>query len=334
MAGVEAVFLELLAELEEALPIDVDAPRWTPRIVLPDEEEHRHLDAFDVRDGIAAPVALRHIHRRAAEEIGVVFLERFHLVLVRGDVVADRNDPDPNAPPLRLDAEPEEREITAPGSTGQDGALPVGDAELHDPVLYFRDVLELGESRLADDRVAPQLPVAARAPGVDENDGETMVDPRLVPRGELVAVMRLGAPVNDQDGRMRTAALGLSDEDVDALDVDVLVRRPGRSDVSGRAHDDAVAPADDRGLGRALPHVPDVAVGPHPRFAHAARLSRDAIELLRREIDPVELASPAVVVCDEERARVRVPVGGDLTREVDRDLLLPAGRGVEDERSL
>src|SRR5437773_1577899 len=136
---------------------------------------------------------------RAAEKIGVVFLERFHLVLVRGDVVADRNDPDPNAPPLRLDAEPEEREITAPGSTGQDGALPVGDAELHDPVLYFRDVLELGESRLADDRVAPQLPVSARAAVVDENDGEPMVDPRLVPRGELVAVMRLGAAVNDED---------------------------------------------------------------------------------------------------------------------------------------
>src|SRR6267143_6194554 len=155
MARVEAVFLELPAELEETLAIDIDASRGTARVVLPDEEEHRHFHAVDVRDRVAPPVDIGHVRRRAAEEIGVVLLERLHLVLERRDVVADRDDPNAERPALRLHAETEEGEVAAPRSAGEDGALGIGDAELDDPVVHLRDVLELRESRPPDDRVAP-----------------------------------------------------------------------------------------------------------------------------------------------------------------------------------
>jgi hypothetical protein len=133
---------------------------------------------------------------------------------------------------------------------------------------------------------------------------------------------------------MRTAAFRLGDKDVDAIHIDVLIRRSRRRCLAGWPHDDAIAPTDDRRLGRALPHVPDVAVRPHARLADAAGLGGKPLELLVPEVEPVELPSPAVVVRDEERSRVRVPVGGDLAGKIDRELLIPAGRRVEDERAL
>src|SRR5207302_8699151 len=48
VARIEAVLLELLAQLEESLSVDVDAPRRAARIVLSDEEEHRDLHVVDV----------------------------------------------------------------------------------------------------------------------------------------------------------------------------------------------------------------------------------------------------------------------------------------------
>src|SRR5207253_2458345 len=83
--------------------------------------------------------------------------------------------------------------------------------------LHVVDVLELGETGLADDRVAPELSVSARAPVIHEHDREPVVDPRLVPRGEFVAVVRLGAAVDDEDRRVRPAALRFRHEDVDSV---------------------------------------------------------------------------------------------------------------------
>src|SRR5256885_12467167 len=133
---------------------------------------------------------------------------------------------------------------------------------------------------------------------------------------------------------MRTTAFRLGDKDVNAIHIDVLIRRPHGCRLAGWPHDDAVSSTDGRRLGRALPHVPDVAVRPHARLAEAAGLGLKPLELLVREVEPVELPPPAVVVRDEERSRVRVPVSGDLTGKIDRELFIPAGRRIEDERAL
>ena len=111
---------------------------------------------------------------------------------------------------------------------------------------------------------------------------------------------------------MRTHAFRFGGENVDAVDIDVRIGRPRGRRLSGRPQDDAIASADDRRLGRALPHVPDVAVGTDPRLAHAPRLGGEPLDLLRREIEPVELPPPAVVVRDEEGPGIRIPVGGNL----------------------
>src|SRR5207248_7604841 len=58
------------------------------------------------------------------------------------------------------------------------------------------------------------------------------------------------------------------------------------------------------------------------------------LELFRREIEPVQLSSPAVIVRDEQRTRVGIPVRRDLAGEIDRELLVAAGHRVEDERAL
>ena len=63
-------------------------------------------------------VDVRHVGGRATEEIGVIFLERLHLVLERCDVIADRDDPDAERPAFRLHAQAEQGEVAAPRSTG------------------------------------------------------------------------------------------------------------------------------------------------------------------------------------------------------------------------
>src|SRR5436309_3461594 len=102
------------AQRATAVAVDVDAARWTAWIVLADEQQHRSADALDVGDRVRDAVPLRDLARRAAKECGVVLLERLHLVLVRRDVVADRNDADAERPPLRLCTETKEREVAAP----------------------------------------------------------------------------------------------------------------------------------------------------------------------------------------------------------------------------
>jgi len=57
-----------------------------------------------------------------------------------------------------------------------------------------------------------------------------------------------------------------------------------------------------------------------------------AVERARGERVAVQLHAPAVVVPDEERARVGVPVRKSLAGEVERDLRVVSRRCVEDER--
>src|SRR6266511_424746 len=147
MARVVAVLLELLAQLEEPLSIDVDTTRGAARVILPDDQQHRSANVLYVGQRVALPVLLGHLGWQAPKERVVVFLQRLHLVLVGREVVADGNDGDPERPALRLRAEAKEREIAAPGSTREDDALRIGDAVGDQAVLHLRDVLDLGESR-------------------------------------------------------------------------------------------------------------------------------------------------------------------------------------------
>src|SRR5206468_2952441 len=121
---------------------------------------------------IAAPVALGHLVRRSAEERRVVALERLHLVLERRDVVTDRHDADPGRPAFRLNPEAEQREVAAPRPARENRPSRIDYAAADDQVVRLREILELDETGPSDDRVAPRLAVAARAPIVDEHDGE------------------------------------------------------------------------------------------------------------------------------------------------------------------
>ena len=79
--------------------------------------------------------------------------------------------------------------------------------------------------------------------------------------------------------------------------------------------------------------VPDVTVGTRARGADGPRLGRKPFEAARGEHVAVKLATAAVVMPDEERARIRVPVREGLARKVEVDDGLASGGCVEDERA-
>src|SRR2546430_8185945 len=82
MTRVVAILLELLPELEKALAIDVDAARGTPRVVLSDDQDHRHTNVFYVRDRMPFPIFFGNLGGRATDEPVVVFLVGLHLPLL------------------------------------------------------------------------------------------------------------------------------------------------------------------------------------------------------------------------------------------------------------
>src|SRR6185503_15631801 len=98
MTRVVSILLVGFTETVQLLDVDVDAARWAAWIVLAHEEKNRNSYVGDVRHGIAARVLLGHLGRRPAKECRVVLLQRLHLVLVRGDVVADGNDAEAERP--------------------------------------------------------------------------------------------------------------------------------------------------------------------------------------------------------------------------------------------
>src|SRR6266542_3475762 len=167
------------AEGPQPLGVHVDPAGRTARIVLPDEQEHRRADALDVRERIRSAIAVGRLDRCAAEERGVVALERLHLVLECRDVIADRDDADAGRPALRLHPEPEQRQVTAPGAAAEDAARRVREPGADRPVPHLCDVLELGQPGPADDGVAPRLAVPARPAIVDHHHGEAAIDPGL-----------------------------------------------------------------------------------------------------------------------------------------------------------
>ena len=199
--------------------------------------------------------------------------------------------------------------------------------------MHAREVFELGKARPSHDRVTPRLSVAARSAVVHQHDGEAVVDPGLHLCGVRVLVVGLGPAVDDEDRRMRSRASRLGDEEMHAIGVLLGVGHTrGRTLARGTDHDSVAHRADLRRGRRVRPLVPNVAIGTNTRRRDRSGLGRNPLEPPRAEVDAVELAAAAVLVADEERAGIGVPLGERLARKIELDVVDAPRARVEEER--
>ena len=149
-----------------------------------------------------------------------------------------------------------------------------------------------------------------------------MVDPRLDAGVERVLVVAPRPTVDDEDRRVRRLRNGLGDESVHAVDVEITEGDSGRRRFAGSAQDHTAGERMRRRRGSGVGQlVPDVPVGKDPSAGDGPGLCAQPLQRSRREVVAMELRAAAVLVCDEERFRVGIPVGGGLSREIEHDVL-------------
>lgn len=101
----------------------------------------------------------------------------------------------------------------------------------------------------------------------------------------------------------------------------------------GRIEDHAARRGpDDRRLGGRRPQVLHTAVGPRRRPRHRARRRLDAGQRARAELVSPQVAAGLEAVCDQERRAVRIPLGGDVTGQVEGEIGLLTRRHVPHHR--
>ena len=132
---------------------------------------------------------------------------------------------------------------------------------------------------------------------------------------------------------MRSWTIRDRDEPVDVARDDVAIRPSGR-DLDRRARKDAVAiRRHDRARRyRRAEREPDRPVRPHRRPVNAPSRGLEALQLGGTEVVPVQLSATAMFVPQEQRARIRIPRGLDLARQIDLEHVLGAAEGIEDQR--
>src|SRR6478752_296510 len=110
----------------------------------------------------------------------------------------------------------------------ENDAFWIGDPFVDDTLPHRGDVLELRQTRIARQRIAPSPSVARRAAVVDLDNGKAVIDPRLHGRRVRIAVVRLRAPVDEEDrgsralarGRFRDEGMNIANPNIRVLDAD------------------------------------------------------------------------------------------------------------------
>src|SRR6266545_3539070 len=341
VAGVEAVELELLAQLGEAVGVVEHLLQRAAGVVLPHQQQHRGGDPVGVGDRGALGEQLGLLVRAAAEQRPVERLQPLGLVPVGADVVGHRDHRERRPPAFRHRADGLQGEVAAPGGTGDHHPLRVGHAARDQVVPSGDHVLDLRPAGVALEGVLPLLAVPGRAAVVDQRDRVAVVDPGLHLRAEAVGVV-VGRAAVDQHHRRRGAAAGRDRQEAVHLvarrvgERPALVGDPGRGALPGRAQH-GVAAAEDAHLGRerpGRPAVPDRAVGPDASPGDRAGLVVEPLERTAGQTQPVQLVTAHVGVDQQERAAVGPPVGDlHVTGQVYGQVRARPGDRVPDRRA-
>src|SRR5439155_22831122 len=101
----------------------------------------------------------------------------------------------------------------------------------------------------------------------------------------------------------------------DPVDVELLIDRAFGRAVARRAEHNAATDRSNLGRRRGVrPLVPDVAVRTDSRRRDRAWFGREGLERALGKVVAVELSASAVLMADEQRAPVGIPLGEGLAR--------------------
>src|SRR5438552_3163689 len=104
---------------------------------------------------------------------------------------------------------------------------------------------------------------------------------------------------------------------MEAVRVEILVGDTARGGLAGRPNHRATGGAPNlRGVGRAAPREPHLAVGPNPSLADGPPRRVKRLQCSAGEVESIQLDAGAMIVAQEERRAVRIPGRRDLPGEV------------------